>query len=276
MVIVSTSPAATGPDASFWLSHREIGAGHAFNAAATYDDYYAIHTAYVNTSDLFLTGVVYNDANAVVTSWGFTIGFQPPEVIYPAKNAKVRNLSPEIRIVPFDFPYVYYGFEISSSPNFDKVIDQGYIPHQDNVNTYAGPDNELGTADDIRYVRWGLTKVLKPNQTYYYRVRGYYFDEGDLANKAVPSKESAGGRSESTGSFTIPPQSGSDSLANVTQITRDTANTLQPTLSKRLDLAYISLNPDEGSEIRVAGVQVQRGVPVVDTARPGLTNAVKG
>ena len=219
---------------------------------------------------------VYNDAMQIVTSWGFTIGFQPPEVIYPAKNAKVRNLSPEIRIIPFDFPYVYYGFEISASPNFDKVIDQGYIPHQDNVNTYAGPDNELGTADDIRYVRWGLNKVLKPNQTYYYRVRGYYFDEGDLANKAVPSKESAGGRSESTGSFTIPPQSGSDSLANVTQITRDSANTLQPTLSKRLDLAYISLNPDEGSEIRVAGVQVQRGVPVFDTGREEFTKSVKG
>jgi uncharacterized protein YkwD len=54
---------ATGPNASFWLAHREIGAGHAFNAAATYDDYYAIHTAYVATSNLFLTGVVYNDAN---------------------------------------------------------------------------------------------------------------------------------------------------------------------------------------------------------------------
>lgn len=54
---------ATGPSASFWLSHREIGTGYAFDAASTYQRYYAIHTAYVNTSDRFLTGVVYNDSN---------------------------------------------------------------------------------------------------------------------------------------------------------------------------------------------------------------------
>nr|MBA3500311.1 TolB family protein [Deltaproteobacteria bacterium] len=163
------------------------------------------------------------------------------------------------------------------SPSFDKIIDHGYISHQENVKTFAGPDNELGTQDDIRFVGWPVGKVLKPNKTYHWRVRGYYFDEGDFANKGtVPSKESAGGRSEATGSFTIPPQSGSDSLANVTQITRDSANTGQPTLSKRLDLAYISINPDEGSEIRVAGVQVQRGVPVFDTGREEFTKSVKG
>jgi WD40-like Beta Propeller Repeat len=220
---------------------------------------------------------VYNDAMQIVTSWGFTIGFQPPQVIFPEPNAKVRNLSPEIRIAPFDYPWVYYGFEIAESAAFDKVVDTGYVSHQDNVKVFAGPDNELGTSDDIRFVGWPVSKVLKPNKTYYWRVRGYYFDEGDFANKGtVPSKESAGGKSEATGSFTIPPQSGSDSLANVTQITRDSANTGQPTLSKRLDLAYISINPDGGSEIRVAGVQVQKGVPIFDTGREEFTKSVKG
>lgn len=54
---------ATGPNASFFAAHREIGAGHAFNASSTYDNYYAIHTAYVNAANLFLTGVVYADGN---------------------------------------------------------------------------------------------------------------------------------------------------------------------------------------------------------------------
>jgi MYXO-CTERM domain-containing protein len=54
---------ATGSGESFWNTHREIGTGYATNAASTYVRYYAIHTARVNLSDLFLTGVVYNDAN---------------------------------------------------------------------------------------------------------------------------------------------------------------------------------------------------------------------
>lgn len=55
---------ATGPDANFWLAHREIGTGYDSNGGSTYVRYYAIHTAYVNSGDLFLTGVVYDDANA--------------------------------------------------------------------------------------------------------------------------------------------------------------------------------------------------------------------
>lgn len=55
---------ATGPNASFYLAHREIGAGHASDASAYYTNYFAIHTAYVSSTDLFLTGVVYADSVA--------------------------------------------------------------------------------------------------------------------------------------------------------------------------------------------------------------------
>jgi len=54
---------ATGPQGALWLAHREVGTGHGYDASSTYDNYYAIHTAYVNSSDLFLTGVVYDDLN---------------------------------------------------------------------------------------------------------------------------------------------------------------------------------------------------------------------
>ena len=49
--------------ASFFQTHREIGAGFGFNAAATLRNYYAIQTAVSPGRDQFLTGVVYNDAN---------------------------------------------------------------------------------------------------------------------------------------------------------------------------------------------------------------------
>jgi hypothetical protein len=55
---------ATGPGSAFWLAQREIGAGHASDGTSTYVNYYSIHTAFVNSGDLFLTGVVYADANA--------------------------------------------------------------------------------------------------------------------------------------------------------------------------------------------------------------------
>lgn len=55
---------ATGAGEAFFSQHREVGTGFALNVASTYDRYYAIHTAYINTTDLFLTGVVYADLNA--------------------------------------------------------------------------------------------------------------------------------------------------------------------------------------------------------------------
>lgn len=48
---------------SFWQQHREIGSGWGFNKNSTLRNYWAIHTAYENTTDLFLTGVVYDDKN---------------------------------------------------------------------------------------------------------------------------------------------------------------------------------------------------------------------
>ena len=49
---------------SFFAMDREIGVGFVSNASSTYGNYWAIHTAYVNTTNVFLTGVVYNDANS--------------------------------------------------------------------------------------------------------------------------------------------------------------------------------------------------------------------
>jgi hypothetical protein len=42
---------------------REIGVGQGSNASSTYRDYWAIQAADVHTTDRFLTGVVFNDAN---------------------------------------------------------------------------------------------------------------------------------------------------------------------------------------------------------------------
>jgi len=43
---------------------KEVGVGHAYNAASDYDHYWSIQTGVVNTSDEFLTGVVFNDTNS--------------------------------------------------------------------------------------------------------------------------------------------------------------------------------------------------------------------
>jgi hypothetical protein len=48
---------------SFFAADREIGVGHRVSSSSTYRDYWAIQTAYVNSSDKFLTGVVFNDVN---------------------------------------------------------------------------------------------------------------------------------------------------------------------------------------------------------------------
>jgi hypothetical protein len=47
----------------FNRTFREAGAGYGFDQAATYRNYWAFHTGVENTSDTFLTGVVFSDAN---------------------------------------------------------------------------------------------------------------------------------------------------------------------------------------------------------------------
>lgn len=49
---------------SWNANFREIGVGHAARTGAINYDYWTIHTGYVSTSDVFLTGVVYVDRNA--------------------------------------------------------------------------------------------------------------------------------------------------------------------------------------------------------------------
>lgn len=218
---------------------------------------------------------VYDDANAIVTSWGFTIGFEEAKVLFPPPTAKVNNLSPEFQITPLQYTNVVYRFEIAEDSGFDKVVEKGEVLHASSVLEFAGQDNELGTADDVRYVPWKMQRVLKPNKTYHWRIRAYYHTYEELSSGVVPDAANAMGSSEVTGSFTIPPQSGSDSLANVTQITRDQQHTFFPTLSKRLDLAYVLKLPDGGAEIRVAGSQLRGGVPVFDTGREEFTKSVQ-
>jgi hypothetical protein len=238
---------------------------------------------------------IYNDQQAIVSSWGFAIGYEQPKVqgAIAEQNAKVHNLSPQIRVTPTSYPYVYYMFELSEEQGFaaDKVLDSAFIPLQGNVQQYAGADNEMNTADDIKYVQWNVARVLKPNKTYFWRVRTYYFTKNEMQPGAKPDPANAMGHGEQTGSFSIPPQSGSDSLANITQITRDNQDTMYPTVNKRLALAYVSCasscSPSAakvasgaitqiGSEIRVAGVTVRSGVPVYDTGREEFTKSVKG
>jgi hypothetical protein len=48
---------------SFNADNREIGVGHAFNAVAQYDHYWAIHATRTSANDRFLTGVAFADAN---------------------------------------------------------------------------------------------------------------------------------------------------------------------------------------------------------------------
>lgn len=54
---------ATGASESFWLMHREIGAGFYTLPGSPFVRYYAVHTAFENPGDTFLTGVVFNDVN---------------------------------------------------------------------------------------------------------------------------------------------------------------------------------------------------------------------
>ena len=49
---------------SFYSDSREIGVGHSFNSASSYQNYWVIHATRIAPTNQFLTGVVYNDANS--------------------------------------------------------------------------------------------------------------------------------------------------------------------------------------------------------------------
>jgi hypothetical protein len=220
---------------------------------------------------------VWDQTGAVVTSWQFTVGYQPPVMISPKPGAKVNNLSPEFRIEPFEYSAVWYYFEISEDNSFGKIVENGWVAHKDNVKEFPGEDNELGTKDDIRYVPWTTQKVLKPNKTYFWRVRGYYYLSDELTSGAQPERDNAIGHSTETGSFTIPPgQSGSDSLANLTIVTADAGSAFHPAVSVNYDLVYTLFLPAGGSELRVATAELRGDQPVFGTGREEFSKSIKG
>ncbi|MEX2142716.1 MAG: Calx-beta domain-containing protein [Pirellulales bacterium] len=46
-----------------FAANREIGVGHSFSPSSNFGHYWAVHTAWSNASDRFLTGVVFDDRN---------------------------------------------------------------------------------------------------------------------------------------------------------------------------------------------------------------------
>jgi Tol biopolymer transport system component len=216
---------------------------------------------------------IYNAQQQVVSSWGFTLGFQPPLIISPGPSATVRNLSPEIRIAPLAYTYVHYIFELSETKDFAKLVEHGAVT-RDAVQTFPGKDGQPSTADDVRYVEYPIRHVLKSNQTYHYRVRGYFFRKDDLS--AQPDLARAIGSSWNVGEFTIPAQAGNDALANIAQVTRDPAASWMPAYSRKSGLAYVLALADGGSEIRLATATTKTGMPVFEPGRDELTKSFGG
>jgi Tol biopolymer transport system component len=221
---------------------------------------------------------VYDQSSkSVLVSMRFTVGFQKPQVLFPAENARVNNLSPRFEWAPAAYSQVWYDVTIAESQAMDSpIVTSHLIPQQGNERVQPGRDAEFGTADDIKYLRWVTDGVLQANKSYFWKVQAYYFGRSDVASGVTPDRMNAIGRAETMGRFTIPPQSGaSDALANVTRVTTDQANTVQPTMSKNGEMAYVQIDPDGGSEIRVAVAKIRDGRPVFDTGREAFTKKVE-
>ncbi|RMH39043.1 MAG: hypothetical protein D6689_17795 [Deltaproteobacteria bacterium] len=220
---------------------------------------------------------VWDQNNQLVTSWRFSINYETPKILQPKAGAKVNNLSPEFRIAPLKYAGVWYSFEIAEDAGFRNVVDEDFVSHADRLEEYPGPDNEMGTKDDIRYISWTTKVVLKPNKTYHWRVRAYYYPMDEVEGGEAPSKDNALGFSEQAANFAIPAgQSGSDSLSNLTIITSEAGDAVFPQMSANLDLVYVLMLPTGGSELRVASAELRDGRPVFGTGREEFSKSIKG
>ena len=221
---------------------------------------------------------VYNQGNnQVVWSQRFSIGFQQPQVLSPKDRSRINNLSPKFEWKPASYSNVWYEVTIAETEAMDNpIIVSHMISQADNIRTLPGKDREYGTVDDVKFVRYSTDGVLKPSKGYYWRVKSYYYARNEYTDGVIPEAQDAVGSAETSGQFTIPPQSSSsDALANVTRISTDKANAIQPTMSANLELAYVLVDPNGGSEIRVASAKMRDGRPVFDTGREAFTKKVE-
>ncbi len=221
---------------------------------------------------------IYNQGNnSVIWSQRFSIGYQQPQVLSPKNKSRVNNLSPKFEWKPAAYSQVWYEVNIGETEALDNpVMTSPLIYQQTNERTLPGNDREYGTADDVKFVRYSADGVLKPAKTYYWSVRAYYFGRNEYTDGVIPDPQNALGSAETRGTFTIPPQSSSsDALANVTRISTDKANAIQPTMSVNLEMAYVLIDPNGGSEIRVAAAKMRDGRPVFDTGREAFTKKVE-
>jgi hypothetical protein len=217
-----------------------------------------------------------------VANWRFTIAYQTPEVRSPRNNARVRNLKPTFTWYATQYDHVYWQVQVAERGNFDAPVEEYGVVQLGNVNQAAGEDGEKNTQDDVRTVSWKMTKKLKVNQEYDWRITAYYYAPNELKLGTKPDLKVALAKKQQTAAFSIAPQPGSDLLSNITRVTSESEeDAIQPTMSVNLQLAYVLLDYRQnnffltGAEIKVVNATMRSGRPTFDRGREAFTIKVE-
>jgi hypothetical protein len=108
------------------------------------------------------------------------VEFGVPRAIWPRGGEAVNSLEPEFRFERVKGNVVYL-FQLSVDPEF-KGKPKVEINSRDDADEFKfwvsrGPDNELGTEDDVFYVVVQPRVDLDSNTVYYWRVQAIFYDE---------------------------------------------------------------------------------------------------
>jgi Tol biopolymer transport system component len=214
----------------------------------------------------------------VLLDQNFTIQFEKADLYLPKDKLPLRNLRPRFQWKPATYPFVRYKLSVSTDPQLTSRQD--YWIEASATQHFPGPDNQLGTDDDVIFVEYAAQRDLTSGSAYYWMVTTYYFGAEDLARGKRPKEEEAAGQATSAvNTFSIPSQNQmNESLAGVMKITdrRGGGEAKYPQVSKANSVAYTAIDPDGSYMIHVISGSVRDGHPTFDRADQEFTRAVRG
>ena len=189
---------------------------------------------------------VYDERRLAVLASRVIVDMQKPEILL-AEGTEVPSLSPEIRVVAPDHESIYYQLEISTDWEFKQVVASIVVSHRDSLRMNRGPDGRPGTEDDVGTIHLSPGKLLAAGATYYVRVRAHYYPTADFDRISQPDFGQAIGVTEATTRFSVVPNP--PGRLNAILVASEIGSTMMPALSRDLELAYVHILPDGGSEI---------------------------
>lgn len=183
-----------------------------------------------NRSYLLQVSTVSDEGGKLELAIPFRVAYEVTRLRNPENQSAIASIEPFFDWHRAQQPGCRYQFQLAEREDFSETLAND--ENAGTENHILGPDRQPGTADDL-YQVWHQPKVvLKPQGTYYWRVRTVYVDRNGT--------ELGRGEWANTHIFTVArqPDLGGELLESLTQVTNSPDKEINATVSVNDDIAF--------------------------------------